>query len=185
MSVVEQIRSFLSSYWIPLLLIAGAIIAGAFARNAKRVKEEVWRWHERRIKEAKGELDEAEEQYEESKLNRKRKGRDVLLAHLKTIISMRRVLTVHPLTTEIFSLEDFKSQLFKIILDNAYFTSADYLLLNDFHDKLKDRNSYISRGNINEDDLRKYNQECLDLSEQVITKINWITPAIDNRLPRE
>jgi len=27
-----------------------------------------------------------------------------------------------------------------------------------------------------------FNQECLDLSEEVITKMNWITPPIDDNL---
>ena len=102
----------------------------------------------------------------------------------KRLLSIRRTLkdemrSDNVLSKDIVSdLEDFEDFISeKVFVDINTFKSSDYLLIIDFRDKLYSRNSYIEKGQIDVNQLKKHNQDCLNLVEQILTSIDWLKIA--------
>ena len=102
----------------------------------------------------------------------------------KRLLSIRRTLkdemrSDNVLSKDIVSdLEDFEDFISeKVFVDINPFKSSDYLLIIDFRDKLYSRNSYIEKGQIDVNQLKKHNQDCLNLVEQILTSIDWLKIA--------
>jgi hypothetical protein len=62
----------------------------------------------------------------------------------------------------------------ELVLKNPSAKSSDYLLFNDMLDK---RNSFIKRGQGDDNQLKKSNEDCLKSLNDIITRIDWIKLA--------
>jgi hypothetical protein len=49
----------------------------------------------------------------------------------------------------------------------------DYVRVDDFYLNLTERNSYINKGGIDNTELKKLNERCLELAQDALEKIDW------------
>ena len=91
---------------------------------------------------------------------------------LKEIVSIRDHLEENMLSQKIFHLEPWlsKDQDDKRHVFDDY---ADYKLIDNFYKRLKQRDNDLSDKNIDHEQLKRYNNECLTLATNTIEKINW------------
>lgn len=91
---------------------------------------------------------------------------------LKQIVSIRDQLHENMLSQKIFHLESWlsKDENDKRHVFDDY---SDYKHIDNFYEKLKERDNDLSNKNIGYDELKKYNDECLALATNTIEKINW------------
>lgn len=91
---------------------------------------------------------------------------------LKEIVSIRNQLQESALSQKIFHLEPWlsKDQDDKRHVFDDY---ADYKHIDNFYKKLKERDNDLSTKNIDHEELKRYNNECLILATDTIERINW------------
>ena len=157
LSLVSQFLSFLYSYWIPLVLIVGAIIALLVAWNARRIKLELERIQQRHLEEL---TEKAQELHNKGAALASEAKKSDIIQLLETIVSIRRSIKDDILSKEywwlFYALID-KKAFDKYLLDSPYVKASDYMLFDDFWHELNFRNSYVKAGQIDENILKKHN----------------------------
>jgi hypothetical protein len=91
---------------------------------------------------------------------------------LKEVVSIRDHLQQNVLSQKIFHLEPWLSN----DQDNrrhVFDDYGDYKLIDNFYKKLKERDNELSNKNIEHEELKRHNNECLALATNTIEKINW------------
>ena len=91
---------------------------------------------------------------------------------LKEIVYIRDHLQQNMLSQKIFHLEPWLSK-DQDDRRHVFDDYADYKLIDNFYKKLKERDNDLSDKNIDHEQLKRYNNECLTLASNTIEKINW------------
>ena len=91
---------------------------------------------------------------------------------LKETVSIRDHLQQNMLSQKIFHLEPWLSKE-QDDRRHVFDDYQDYKLIDNFYKKLKERDNDLSDKNIDHEELKKYNSECLVLATNTIEKINW------------
>jgi hypothetical protein len=91
---------------------------------------------------------------------------------LKEIVSIRNQLHENILSQKIFHLESWLSE-DQYDKRHVFDDYSDYKHIDNFYEKLKERDNDLSNKNITYDELKRYNNECLVLATNTIEKVNW------------
>lgn len=91
---------------------------------------------------------------------------------LKEIVSIRDHLQQNVLSQKIFHLEPWLSK-DQDDRRHVFDDYQDYKLIDNFYKKLKERDNELSNKNIEQEELKEHNNECLTLATNTIEKINW------------
>jgi hypothetical protein len=91
---------------------------------------------------------------------------------LKEIVSIRDHLQQNVLSQKIFHLEPWLSKE-QDDRRHVFDDYQDYKLIDNFYKKLNERDNDLSDKNIDHEELKKHNSECLTLATNTIEKINW------------
>ena len=91
---------------------------------------------------------------------------------LKEIVSIRDQLQENAFSQKIFHLEPWLSKE-QDDRRHVFDDYQDYKLIDNFYKKLKERDNDLSDKNIDHEELKKHNSECLTLATNTIEKINW------------
>jgi hypothetical protein len=91
---------------------------------------------------------------------------------LKEIVYIRDHLQQNVLSQKIFHLEPWLSK-DQDDRRHVFDDYADYKLIDNFYKKLKERDNDLSDKNIDHEELKRYNNECLAEATNTIEKINW------------
>jgi hypothetical protein len=91
---------------------------------------------------------------------------------LKEIVAVRDQLQQNALSQKVFHLEPWLSK-DQDDRRHVFDDYADYKLIDNFYKKLKERDNDLSDKNIDHEELKKHNSECLTLATNTIEKINW------------
>ncbi|MGH9995619.1 MAG: hypothetical protein ACRD4J_10350 [Nitrososphaeraceae archaeon] len=164
-------------YWIPLLLILASAVASIFAWSVRKTGLEKKLKSEREEKEAlKEALKERQEEFKKART-------DFLLAALKFLTVIRRELLKNIMSRELSFESSDGTDILKLLKRSQEamlrpfsksVTSFDYVLMDDFIDKYSERQTLLRQNQLNEDQLKKTNKECLDLVKQLLVKVDGV-----------
>ena len=103
---------------------------------------------------------------------KRRLGLSTYVFKILEVVSIRDHLQQNVLSQKIFHLEPWLSN----DQDNrrhVFDDYGDYKLIDNFYKKLKERDNELSNKNIEHEELKRHNNECLVLATNTIEKINW------------